>query len=161
VGGSIPRSFIPAVERGVRDTCLHGVLAGFPLTDIQIHCVDGKYHPVDSSEQAFKLAGSMALKAAVQQTQPTLLEPIMALRIFVPDAFVGDIMGDLNSRRGRVSGVEAKASMEVVSADVPMSEVLSYASDLTRTTGGQGSFTMEFSHYEEVPQEIQERVLGR
>jgi len=160
VGGSIPRQFIPAVEKGVRETCKLGVVAGYEVTDIQIHCIDGKYHSVDSSEMAFKTAGSLGLKAAFHQAKPVLLEPIMKMAVTVPDEFVGDIMGNLNSRRGRVSGVDAHGSLQTVNAEVPMSEVLTYASDLTSITGGQGSFTLEFSKYEEVPKEIQEKIVA-
>jgi elongation factor G len=160
VGGSIPRQFIPAVEKGVIDTCKLGVVAGYPVTDIVIRCTDGKYHAVDSSEMAFKTAGSLGLKAAFQLAKPTLLEPIMNMHITIPDEFTGDVMGNLNSRRGRVSGVDAQGTLQTVSAHVPMSEVLTYASDLTSITGGQGSFTMEFSHYEEVPKEVQERIIA-
>jgi len=160
VGGSIPRQYIPAVEKGVRETCDRGVNAGFHLTDIRISVIDGKFHTVDSSEQAFKIAGSIALRAAVQQAKPILLEPIMTLSVVVPDAFVGDVMGNLNSRRGRVSGVEARGHMEIVKAHVPMAEVLTYASDLTSMTGGQGSFDMEFSHYEEAPAAIQDKIVS-
>ena len=160
VGGSIPRQFIPAVEKGVRERCSNGVLAGYPVTDIKIHCIDGKHHPVDSSEMAFKTAGSLGMREAFEQAKPTLLEPIMDLEVSVPDDFVGDVMGNLNSRRGRVAGVDARGSMQSVKAQVPMAEVLSYASDLTSITGGQGSFTMEFSHYEELPREIQEKVIA-
>ena len=160
VGGSIPRQFIPAVEKGVIDTCKAGIVAGYPVTDIVIRCTDGKYHAVDSSEMAFKTAGSLGLKAAFQQAKPALLEPIMNMHITIPDEFTGDVMGNLNSRRGRVSGVDAQGTLQTVSAHVPMSEVLTYASDLTSITGGQGSFTMEFSHYEEVPKEIQERIIA-
>lgn len=160
VGGSIPRQFIPAVEKGVREACGRGILAGYPVTDIMIHCVDGKHHSVDSSEMAFKTAGSMGVKKAVQEAKPTLLEPIMEMEVSVPDDFVGDVMGNLNSRRGRVAGVEARGAMQSVRAQVPMSEVLTYASDLTSITGGQGSFTMEFSHYGEVPKEVQEKIIA-
>jgi elongation factor G len=160
VGGSIPRNFIPAVEKGVRETCVQGIVAGFPMTDIQIHCIDGKHHPVDSSEQAFKTAGSLGIKAAVAQAKPTLLEPIMDVEVSVPDDFVGDIMGNLNSRRGKVAGVEGQGSAQVIRARVPMAEMLAYASDLTSMTGGKGSFTMEFSHYEEVPAQIREKIIA-
>jgi len=160
VGGSIPRQFIPAVEKGVRETCERGVIAGFHLTDIRVSVIDGKYHTVDSSEQAFKIAGSMALRAAVNQAKPILLEPIMELSVVVPDTYVGDVMGNLNSRRGRVSGVEARGHAEIVKAHVPMAEVLTYASDLTSMTGGQGSFDMEFSHYEEMPAASQDRIVA-
>jgi len=160
VGGAIPRQYIPAVEKGVRETCERGVIAGYHLTDIRVSCIDGKYHTVDSSEQAFKTAASMGLKAAVAQAKPALLEPIMSLAVTVPDANVGDIMGNLNSRRGRVSGVEARGHAEIVKAHVPMAEVLTYASDLVSMTGGQGSFEMEFSHYEEVPAAIQDKIVA-
>ncbi len=160
VGGAIPRQFIPAVEKGVRETADRGVIAGFHLTDIRVAVIDGKYHTVDSSEQAFKIAGSMALRAAVQQAKPILLEPIMTLNVVVPDTYVGEVMGNLNSRRGRVSGVEARGHAEIVKAHVPMAEVLTYASDLTSMTGGQGSFDMEFSHYEEAPASVQDRIVA-
>ncbi|MFQ5515329.1 MAG: elongation factor G [Myxococcota bacterium] len=160
VGGSIPRQFIPAVEKGVREACRGGLLAGYPLTDLIVRCIDGKHHSVDSSEMAFKMAGSLGIKAAVQQARLTLLEPIMDIEVTVPDEFVGDIMGNLNSRRGRVAGVNARGALQVIKAQVPMAEVLSYASDLTSMTGGQGSFTMEFSHYEEVPAQIREKIIA-
>jgi elongation factor G len=160
VGGAIPRQFIPAVEKGVRERCTQGILAGYPVTDITIRCIDGKHHSVDSSEMAFKTAGSLGIREAVSRAQPTLLEPIMEMEVSVPDDFVGDVMGNLNSRRGRVGGVKAQGSMQSINAQVPMSEVLSYASDLTSITGGQGSFTMEFSHYQEMPKEIQEKIIS-
>jgi elongation factor G len=159
-GGSIPRQYIPAVEKGVREACARGLYAGYPMTDIVVRCTDGKYHSVDSSEMAFKTAGSKGVKAAVAGARPTLLEPIMNLEIMVPSAFVGDVMGNLNSRRGRVSGVDTHGSTDAVKAQVPMAEVLTYASDLTSMTGGQGAFSMEFSHYEEVPASIQERIVA-
>ena len=160
VGGSIPRQFIPAVEKGVRERCANGIVAGYPVTDIRIRCIDGKHHPVDSSEMAFKTAGSLGMRAAFEQAKPVLLEPIMEIEVSVPDDHVGDVMGNLNSRRGRVAGVESQGSSQSVKAQVPMAEVLTYASDLTSISGGQGSFTMEFSHYEEMPREIQEKVIA-
>lgn len=160
VGGAIPRQFIPAVQKGVHEAARGGILAGYPLTDITIRCVDGKHHSVDSSEIAFKTAGSIGLKAAAQQAKLTLLEPIMDIEITVPDEFVGDIMGNLNSRRGKVAGVDAHGSMQVVKAQVPMAEVLSYAADLTSMTGGQGSFSMEFSRYEEAPAQVREKIIA-
>ncbi len=160
VGGSIPRQFIPAVEKGVRERCLQGVLGGYPVTDIQIHCTDGKFHAVDSSEMAFRTAGSMGVRQAIEAAKPTLLEPIMEIEVIVPDDHVGDVMGNLNSRRGRVAGVEASGTTQSIKAQVPMAEVLTYASDLTSITGGQGAFTMEFSHYEEVPRELQEKLIA-
>jgi len=160
VGGAIPRQYIPAVEKGVREACEHGVLAGQQVTDIRVHCVDGKFHSVDSSEMAFKTAGSLGLRAAFQQADGLLLEPVMHLEVTIPDTFVGDIMGDLNARRGRVAAVSAEGQLERIEAEVPMSEVLSYASDLTSMTGGQGSFSLEFSKYEEVPKDIQEKLVA-
>ena len=160
VGGAIPRQFIPAIEKGVRETCERGVVAGYHLTDIRVAVIDGKYHTVDSSEYAFKTAGSLALRAAVALAKPILLEPIMTLSVVVPDSFVGDVMGNLSSRRGKVLGVEAQGHAEIVKAAVPMAEVLTYASDLTSMTGGQGSFDIEFSHYEETPAAIQDRIVG-
>lgn len=160
VGGSIPRQFIPAVEKGIREACVRGPYAGYPLTDIVIHCIDGKHHSVDSSEMAFKTAGSIGIKAAVARAKPTLLEPVMDLEITVPDEHVGDVMGDLNSRRGKVAGVEPRGHVSVVKAQVPMAEVLRYASELTSMTGGQGDFSMSFSHYEEVPAAIQEKIAA-
>jgi elongation factor G len=159
-GGAIPRQFIPAVEKGVREACQRGLFAGYPMTDIAVHCIDGKYHDVDSSEMAFKTAGSKGIKAAISAARPTLLEPIMNLEVSVPASFVGDVMGNLNSRRGRVAGVDARGSADVIKAQVPMAEVLSYASDLTSMTGGQGAFSMEFSHYDEVPASIQEKLVA-
>jgi elongation factor G len=160
VGGAIPRQFIPAVEKGVRETCEHGVLVGYEVTDIRVRCIDGKFHAVDSSEMAFKTAGSLALKAAFAQAHPVLLEPIMHVSIAVPDECVGDIMGSLNSRRGRVSGVEAQGTMEIIHADVPMAEMLSYASDLTSMTAGRGTFTMQVSRYDEVPRDLQDKLVA-
>lgn len=160
VGGAIPRNFIPAVEKGVRETCSRGVIAGYPLTDVIIHCIDGKHHSVDSSEQAFKTAGSLGIKAAVAEAKPTLLEPYVDVEVSVPDESVGDIMGDLNSRRGRVAGVGTQGSTQVIRAQVPMAEMLAYASDLTSMTGGKGSFTMEFSHYNEVPAQVREKLIA-
>lgn len=160
VGGSIPRQFIPAVEKGVRETCKRGAFTGHELTDIVVRCVDGKHHPVDSSEMAFKTAASLGLKAAVSQAKPTLLEPIMHLEITVPDRCVGDVMGDLTSRRGKVSGIETRGHIEIIQAHVPMAEVLSYASDLTSMTGGQGSFSMDLARYEEVPAAIRDKIVA-
>ncbi len=160
VGGAIPRNYIPAVERGVREACERGIIAGYEVTDIRVHCIDGKFHSVDSSEMAFKTAGSLGLRAAFQQAQALLLEPLMKLCVTVPDAFVGEVMGNLNARRGRVLSVAAEGHHEVIEAEVPMSELLTYASDLTSMTGGQGACSMEFSKYEEVPKEIQEKLVA-
>jgi elongation factor G len=160
VGGAIPRNLIPAVEKGVLEAALHGPLAGFPVVDVRVRCVDGKYHPVDSNEMAFKIAGSLGFKAAVEKARPTLLEPIMNAEISVPSESVGDIMGDVSGRRGRVQSTEGRGSAQVIKAQVPMAEMLEYASALTSLTGGKGAFRMEFSHYEEVPAHLREKIIA-
>jgi elongation factor G len=158
-GGSIPRNLIPAVEKGVMESCEAGPIAGFPVVDIRVRCVDGKHHPVDSNEMAFKLAGSFGFKSAVEQAKPTLLEPIMNVEVSAPADHVGDVMGDISSRRGRVSTSESQGSTTVVQAQVPMAEMLEYASSLTSMTGGQGEFHMEFSHYDEAPANVRAKVI--
>ena len=158
-GGSIPRQYIPAVEKGIQDARRRGFLAGFPVVDFRVRLKDGQYHDVDSSEMAFKIAGSMAFQQAMEQARPTLLEPVMHVDITAPAEYVGDLMGDLNSRRGRVEGVDAEADTQVVHARVPMSEMLTYGSTLRSITQGRGSFHMEFSHYEEVPRNLQEKII--
>jgi elongation factor G len=160
VGGAIPRNLIPAVEKGVLEAAERGPLAGYPVVDIEVRCVDGKHHAVDSNEMAFKLAGSMGFKTAMEKARPTLLEPIMNAEISCPEASVGDIMGDISSRRGRVQTSEVKGSSQVIKAQVPMAEMLEYASTLTSLTGGKGAFHMEFSHYEEIPAQIREKVIA-
>ncbi len=160
VGGAIPRNFIPAVEKGITEALAVGVLAGYPVVDVRVTLFDGGFHPVDSSELAFKIAGSVGFKKGAADCQPTLLEPIMDMAITVPEENVGDIMGDLNSRRGRVQGVDAKGKNQVIRAQVPMAEVLQYAPDLTSMTGGRGSFTMNLDHYEEVPAHLQDKVIA-
>jgi elongation factor G len=160
VGGAIPRNLIPAVEKGVLEACQRGPLAGYPVVDIRIRCIDGKHHSVDSNEMAFKLAGSFGFKAAVEQAKPTLLEPIMTVHVSVPADKVGDVMGDISSRRGRVQSTEAQSNTSVVQAQVPMAEMLEYASALTSMTGGQGEFHMEFSHYDEAPAHVREKVVA-
>ncbi len=159
-GGAIPRSLIPAVEKGIYAACEAGPLAGCPVVDIRVHCIDGKHHAVDSNEMAFKLAGSFGLKAAILQAKPILLEPVMDVEVSIPGSFVGDIMGDLSSRRGRVQSSEAKGSTQVIQAQVPMSEMLEYASQLTSMTGGQGEFHMKFSHYDEAPSHVKEKIIA-
>jgi len=161
VGGAIPRNLIPAVEKGVQDALLQGPLTGSPLVDLRVRCIDGKHHPVDSNEMAFKLAGSFGLKAAVEQARPTLLEPVMTVEIQTPEQHVGDVMGDISSRRGRVQSSEARATGQVIQAQVPMAEMLEYASVLTSLTGGKGSFHMEFAQYEEVPASLREKVAAQ
>ncbi|MDP3284520.1 MAG: elongation factor G, partial [Desulfobacterales bacterium] len=150
VGGSIPRQYIPAVEKGIVESCQKGVLAGFPCVDFRVTLDDGSFHAVDSSEMAFKVAGSIAFKKAVQEAKPVLLEPVMKVTITTPDEYMGDIMGNLNSRRGRVLGMDTAGKNQVIIANVPMSEFLTYEPDLRSMTGGRGIYTMEFSHYDEV-----------
>jgi len=159
VGGVIPKTFIPAVDQGIQETAQKGVLAGYPVVDFQVTVFDGSYHSVDSSEMAFKIAGSMAFKKAAEKTGVTLLEPIMKMSISVPDEYMGDIIGDLSSRRGKVLGYESDQGITEINALVPVAEVLRYAPDLRAMTGGQGVFTMEFDHYQECPSHIQEKIL--
>ncbi|WP_291320476.1 elongation factor G [Desulfonatronospira sp.] len=160
VGGVIPRTYIPAVDKGIQEAAAKGVLAGYPVVDFKATLYDGSYHSVDSSEMAFKIAGSMAFKKAVEKCSPVLLEPIMLATVFVPDEYMGDVIGDLSSKRGRVLGSESDKGITSVRAHVPMAEMLQYAQDLRSMTGGQGTFTMEFAHYEECPGPIAEKVIA-
>ncbi len=150
-GGSIPKNFIPAVEKGIQEARIKGFLAGYPMVDFQVELYDGQYHDVDSSEMSFKIAGSLAFKDGVAKCRPTLLEPIMKVEIAVPDDYAGAVMGDLSSRRGRPQGMEPKGSLQVIKAEVPLAEMLSYDAELTSMTGGRGSYHMEMDHYDEVP----------
>jgi len=159
VGGVIPRQYIPAVEKGVVEAMNQGPLAGYPVVDIKVIVYDGSYHTVDSSEMAFKIAGSMALKKGILEASPILLEPIMNMEVVVPDEFMGDVIGDLNSKRGKILGVDPMNKNQKIKAQVPMAEILSYSSILTSLTGGRGVFTMEFSHYEEVPPHIADAII--
>jgi len=158
-GGVIPTGFIPAVEKGVVEAMQHGAVAGYPVKDVRVRLVDGSYHTVDSSEMAFKLAGSLAMKQALEQAAPALLEPIMLVTLSVPEEAVGDVIGDLNSRRGRPLGMEPVGGMTEVKAEVPMAEMLTYAPDLRSITGGQGDYTMDFLRYEEVPGHLASKVV--
>ena len=159
VGGAIPRNFIPAVEKGVQEALHEGFLAGFPVVDIRVTVYDGSYHTVDSSEMSFKIAASMAFKKALATAHPVVLEPLMNVDVVTPDDFVGAVIGDLNSRRGRIVGVSAKGSTEIIRAIVPLAEMLKYALALNSVTGGRGSYTMEFSAYEEMPRDQATRVI--
>jgi len=159
-GGSIPRNFIPAVEKGIVEAAARGYLAGCPVVDFRVSLFDGSYHDVDSSEIAFKLAGSKAFKKCMEQAKPCLLEPIMNVEITVPDNYSGDIMGNLNGRRGRIQGMDAKGGSTVVKAQVPLAEMLTYASDLTSMTQGRGTYAMEYSHYDIVPQPIADKLVA-
>jgi len=159
-GGAIPKNWIPSVEKGIRDSAARGYLAGFPVTDFRAILYDGKYHDVDSSDIAFKIAGSLAFKEAMKQARPALLEPIMNVEVYAPDQYSGDLMGDLSSRRGRISGSEARGHNVIIKGQVPLSEMLSYATDLTSKTQGRASYSMEFSHYDYVPNELAEKVIA-
>jgi elongation factor G len=160
VGMNVPRNFVPAVEKGLNEALQKGTLAGYPIVDLKVRFYDGKSHDVDSSEMAFKIAASMCLKKGIQEASPTLLEPIMQLEITVPDDVMGDVMGDLNGRRGRVLGMDSKGKYQIIKAQAPMAEVLQYALDLNSISGGRGSFTMKHSHYEEVPAQLAEKVIA-
>ena len=157
----IPTSFIPAVEKGVLEAMSQGVVAGYPIKGVRVRLFDGSYHTVDSSEMAFKIAGSIAMRQAIEQASPVLLEPIMLVSASVPEASVGDVMGDLSSRRGRPLGTEASGGMTEVRAEVPMSELLSYAPDLRSITGGQGEYTLEFLRYEEMPSHLAQKIVQK
>ncbi|MGH9733705.1 MAG: elongation factor G [Candidatus Acidiferrales bacterium] len=159
-GGAIPKNWIPSVERGVRDAAERGYLAGFPVVDFRAVLYDGKYHDVDSSDIAFKIAGTLAFKEAMKQAKPALLEPIMHVEVYAPDQYSGDLMGNLSSRRGKISGSEARGNNVIVKALVPLSEMLSYANELTSMTQGRGTYSMDFSHYDFVPNELAEKVIA-
>jgi elongation factor G len=160
VGMNVPRNFVPAVEKGVAEAMQSGVLAGYPVVDLKVKFYDGKSHEVDSSEIAFKIAALMAFKKGMGEANPVLLEPIMNIEVFVPDEYMGDVIGDLNSRRGRVLAVEPRSKGQLIKAQVPLAEVLKYAPDLTSMTSGRGSFSMEISHYEEVPAHLTEKIVA-
>ena len=161
VGGVVPREYIPAVEAGIRDSLDNGVLAGYPLIDIKARLFDGSYHDVDSNEMAFKIAASMALKNAVAKVNPVILEPIMKVEVIIPEEYLGDIMGDITSRRGRVEGMDARGNAQVVRAMVPLAEMFGYATSLRSNTQGRGVFSMVFDHYEEVPKSISEDIIKK
>jgi elongation factor G len=160
VGGVIPQGFRPAVDKGVQEAMMRGELAGAPVQGVRVRLVDGSYHTVDSSEMAFKVAGSLAFKQAYQQADPVLLEPIMELEVTVPDEAVGAVNGDLNARRGRLQGMEPKGGMTTIRAEVPMAEILTYAQSLTSMTGGRGDYHMQFVRYEEVPSHVAQKIVA-
>ena len=159
-GGSIPRQFIPAVEKGIQDARVRGYLAGYPMVDFRVTVFDGSYHDVDSNELSFKLAGSLAFKDAMSRARPTILEPIMHVEVYAPSDFAGDLMGDLNGRRGRIAGMDTRGATTIIKAQVPMAEMLTYEQHLTSATGGRGTYHMEFSHYEEVPSPLQAKIIS-
>lgn len=159
-GGSVPRQYIPAVEKGVREAMEEGVIAGYPVEDVVVRLVDGSYHTVDSSELAFKIAASQAFRKGMEEANPVLLEPVMDVEVVVPEAYMGDIMGDVNSKRGKIQGMDAEGGLQKIRAQIPLAEMPKYSIDLRSMTQGRGSFTMEFSHYEEVPHQVAEQIIA-
>jgi elongation factor G len=160
-GGSIPREYIPAVEKGIREATENGPLAGYPVVDVKATLFDGSYHDVDSSEIAFKIAGSMAFKEASRKADPILLEPIMAVEVVVPPEFMGDVIGDLSSRRGKVLGMDSRPAAQAIDARVPLAQMFGYATDLRSMTQGRATYTMQFSHYEPVPAAVAEGIIAK
>jgi len=161
VGGSVPREYIPAVEKGLKEAMDSGVLAGYPVNDVKISLYDGSYHEVDSSEMAFKIAASMGFKEGMRNASPILLEPIMFLEVIVPEEYMGDVIGDINSRRGKINDMKPRGSAQVITSKVPLSEMFGYATDLRSKTQGRGIFTLQFSHYEEVPKSIADGIIAK
>jgi elongation factor G len=160
-GGVIPKEYIPAVGKGAEEAAENGVLAGFPIVDVKVTCYDGSYHDVDSSEMAFKIAGSMGFKAGAAKAAPVLLEPVMAVEVVVPEEYMGDVMGDLSSRRGRVMGMDTRGGAQVINANVPLASMFGYATELRSMTQGRATYTMVFDHYEQVPKAISEEIIAR
>jgi elongation factor G len=160
VGGSVPRQYIPAVEKGLIEAMQEGILAGSQVVDMKITLYDGGFHPVDSSEMAFKIAASMAFKKAMEASSPFIMEPIVNVEVTIPDEYMGDIMSDLNGRRGRILGVTPEGGRQVIKAQVPLAEMSRYSVDLRSITSDRGSFSMEFSHYEEVPFDVSEKIVA-
>ena len=161
VGGSIPREYISAVEKGIREALDTGVLAGYPVVDVKVRLFDGSYHDVDSSEMAFKIAGSMAFKDGARRATPVLLEPVMALEVIVPEEYMGEVIGDINSKRGRIQGVKPRSGAQVITGEVPLSEMFGYATDLRSMTQGRAVFTLQFARYEEVPRSVSEQIVAK
>ena len=160
-GGVIPREYIPAVGKGAEEASENGVLAGFPIVDVTVTCYDGSYHDVDSNEMAFKIAGSMGFKEGAKKAAPALLEPIMAVEVVVPEEYMGDVIGDLNSRRGRIMGMEARGGAQVVNSHVPLSSMFGYATDLRSSTQGRATYTMTFDHYDQVPKALSDEIVAK
>jgi elongation factor G len=160
VGGRVPKEYIPSIDLGIQEAMESGVLAGYPVVDIRVELVDGSYHDVDSSEMAFKVAGSMAFKEAMKRAKPKLLEPVMAVEVITPEDYLGDVMGNLNSRRGRVEHLEPVGNAQVIKAVVPLAEMFGYATDLRSMTQGRAEFTMQFDRYEDVPQGIASELVS-
>jgi elongation factor G len=160
-GGTVPKEYIGPVEAGIKEALEGGILAGFPMSDVRVTLYDGSYHEVDSSEMAFKIAGSLAIKEAARKAKAVLLEPIMAVEVVVPEEYNGTVMGDLNSRRGRIEGMELRGTTQLIKASVPLSEMFVYATELRSRTQGRGSFTMHFGRYEEVPGALSEEIVSK
>jgi elongation factor G len=160
-GGRVPREYIPAVDQGIQSALASGVLAGYPTVDVRVTLVDGQYHDVDSSELAFKTAGSMVFKRAAEMAHPVLLEPIMSVECVTPEEYLGDVVGDLSSRRGRIEGMEARGNVQVVRAQVPLSEMFGYSTDLRSRTQGRATYTMQFHSYQQVPEGIASEIIKR
>jgi len=161
VGGTIPREYIPSIEQGMKEACESGIIAGYPMIDLKATLLDGSFHDVDSSEMAFKIAGSIAIRNAVDKASPAVLEPIMQVEVDVPEGFLGDIMGDLNARRGNIQGMDSEDGIAKVSAKVPLAEMFGYATDIRSKTQGRGIFSMEFSNYDEVPRHVAEAIIAK
>ena len=161
VGGVIPKEFIPSVEKGIREAMNEGVLAGYPVIDVRVRLVDGSYHEVDSSDLAFAIAGSLAFKDACKRANPVLLEPIMKVEVVVPEEYLGDVLGDISSRRGRVENMDIRGNARVINAYVPLGEMFGYATSLRSLTQGRGTFIMQFSHYEKVPAQLAEQIIKK
>jgi elongation factor G len=161
IGGAIPKEYVPAVESGIAEAMETGIVAGFPVEDVRVELIDGSYHEVDSSEMAFKIAGSMAFKEAAKKAHPVLLEPMEDVEVVVPEEYMGDVMGDLNSRRGHITGMEPRAGAQVIKAVVPLAQMFGYATDLRSTTQGRATYTMQFSHYAEVPSALAQEIIAQ
>jgi elongation factor G len=161
VGGSIPKEYIPSVDKGIQESLGSGVLAGFPVVDIKVELIDGSYHEVDSSEMAFKIAGSMAIKEGLRKSHPVMLEPMMAVEVVTPEEFMGDVIGDLNRRRGHIESMEPRGNAQVVRAKVPLSEMFGYATDVRSKTQGRAAYTMQFKAYEQVPKSVAEEIISK
>jgi elongation factor G len=161
VGGTVPREYIPAVEKGINEAKDTGVLAGYPVVDFKVTLTDGSYHEVDSSEMAFKIAASMAFKEAMKKADPIILEPVMDVEVVTPDDFMGPVMGDLQSKRGKIEGMELRGTMQTIRSKVPLSEMFGYSTNLRSTTQGRATYTMQFAHYEETPKSIQQEIIAK
>ena len=161
VGGTIPREYIPAVQKGIEEAKESGVLAGYPVVDFRISLLDGSYHEVDSSEMAFKIAGSMAFKDAMRKAEPIILEPVMDVEVVTPEDFMGAVMGDIQSKRGKIQGMELRGLVQIIRSKVPLSEMFGYSTNLRSMTQGRATYTMQFAHYEETPRSIQQEIIAK